>query len=143
MRDLLQILAFVIIAIVLLWFGFGLIMGQWERMRVQKMRHKTWSRRPDQGADTLESCPICSSKLRRGDLVKTLAFPSITGGKDRLMHIRGCIYCIDGGLKRKCPVCHAALDTTDVLVARIFERPDTRAHVHITGCNKCRRTGKI
>jgi hypothetical protein len=29
------------------------------------------------------------------------------------------------------------------LVARIFERPNRRAHVHITGCNKCRRVGTI
>ena len=86
---------------------------------------------------------MCSSRLNKGDLVKTSAFPSITGGKDRLMHIRGCIYCVNGGMKRECPVCGASLSVSDVLVARIFERLHRKPHVHITGCNKCRRTGKI
>jgi len=142
MSGFLQILVLTIIGAALLWFGFNLFVGQWAKMYVNHGRHK----RSPKGSGTAgdpQVCPICSSKLERGDLVKTLAFPSITGGKDRLMHIRGCIYCINGNMERRCPVCGASLSITDILVARIFERPHHRAHVHIMGCNKCRRTGTI
>ena len=141
MQDYLQILAFVIIGVALLSLGFTLFIGQWAKIRLKReeMRQK-----PDkESSGDPQVCPICSSKLKKGDLVKTLAFPSITGGNDRLMHIRGCVYCINGDLKRKCPVCGKSLSITDILVARIFERPHRRAHVHITGCNKCRRAGKL
>ena len=139
MQEYVQLLVIVIVGVALLAFGFTLFIGQWAGMRSSR------NNRP-QGAkpsSEFQACPICSSKLKKGDLVKTLAFPSITGGKDRLMHVRGCAYCINGKLARHCPVCGASLSLTDILVARIFERPHSRAHVHITGCNKCRRVGTI
>jgi len=141
MLGFLQILAFTIIGAALLWFGFNLFVEQWAKIR---SKHDQLRRLKETGsAGDPQVCPICSSKLNKGDLVKTSAFPSITGGKDRLMHIRGCIYCVNGGLKRECPVCGSPLSVSDVLVARIFERPHRKPHVHIAGCNKCRRTGKI
>ena len=139
MREYIQILSFVIIGALLLWFGFTIFMGQWEKIRAGR---KDRSKEPGSPGDP-QVCPICSTRLIRGDLVKTLAFPSITGGKDRLMHIRGCAYCIDGALRRRCPVCGTPISITDILVARIFEHPHRRAHVHIIGCNICRRVGKL
>jgi hypothetical protein len=143
MQDLAQLLVFVIIAAVLLWFGFTLFMGQWAKIHaIQGNRSKNPAKGGGAPGDP-QICPICSSKLNRKELVKTLAFPSITGGKDRLMHIRGCKHCIEGKLERHCPICGTALGLSDVLVARIFERANHKPHVHITGCNKCRRTGKL
>jgi len=141
MQNYVQLLIFVIIGVALLSFGYTLFTGFWARMRLNRsgLPRKSKGGSPDDP----QSCPICSSKLKKGDLVKTLAFPSITGGKDRLMHIRGCAYCISGRLERYCPVCGTPLDLDDILVARIFERPNRRAHVHITGCNKCKRVGAI
>ena len=139
MGDFLQVLAFVIIGVALLWFGFTMLMGHLAKRRLDAASRPL----PQKDPTDPQSCPICSSILKKGQLVKTLAFPSITGGKDRLMHIRGCIYCINGSLERKCPVCGISLDISDVLIARIFERPNRKPHVHITGCNKCRRTGKL
>ncbi|MDR0289644.1 MAG: hypothetical protein LBI06_01760 [Treponema sp.] len=143
MQDFLQMLIFVIIAVALIWFGFTLFAGRFSKLYSDHKFHAWLRDKPEKGTHPNETCPICSSRLNRGDLVKTLAFPSITGGKDRLMHIKGCAYCIDGYLERKCPVCGTELDITDVLVARIFERPGRKAHVHIAGCNKCRRSGKL
>jgi hypothetical protein len=142
MLGFLQIFAFTIIGAILLWFGFNVLIGQWSNIRSKYGKLRQALKGPVSDTDP-QACPICSSRLNKGDLVRTLAFPSITGGKDRLMHIRGCIYCVNGGLKRECPVCGSPLSITDVLVARIFERPHRKPHVHITGCNKCRRTGKI
>jgi len=132
-------LTFVVVGVALLSFGFTLFMGHFGKMH----SNRDDLPREEKPSSEFQACPICSSKLKKGDLVKTLAFPSITGGKDRLMHVRGCAYCINGGKQRNCPVCGASLSLEDILVARIFERPNRRAHVHIIGCNKCRRVGKI
>ena len=159
MRDLVQILAFLIIGIVLLWFGYTLLIEQWNRIRRSSDR---WKKDPADSRgrsrnrqQRLEKesiapspgdpqvCPLCSSKLFKDELVHTLAFPSLTGGKDRLMHIQGCIYCISGRLKKTCPVCRKSLDENDILVARMFERKNRRNHVHVIGCTKCRRVGQL
>ena len=140
MQDYLQILAFVVIGITLLSFGFSLFVRQWAKIRASG---EDLRKAREESSSDFQACPICSTKLIKGELVKTLAFPSITGGNDRLMHVRGCSHCINGALERKCPVCGTALGINDILVARIFERANRRAHVHITGCNKCRRTGKL
>ncbi|GHV50516.1 hypothetical protein AGMMS49579_04240 [Spirochaetia bacterium] len=83
-----------------------------------------------------QACPVCSAKLPKGEPVKSSAFPSLNG-KDRLMHIQGCVYCLKGKRKRRCPVCGAALRNDEYLISRIFERPG-RSHVHVIGCNRCR-----
>jgi len=139
MQEYLQLLTFVIVGVALLSFGFTLFIGQWAKMRSNR---DDWPRE-EKSSSEFQACPLCSTKLKKGDLVKTLAFPSITGGKDRLMHVRGCAYCLNGGRGRNCPVCGVSLSLDDILVARIFERPHHRAHVHIIGCNKCRRVGTI
>jgi len=141
MQDYFQLLALVIAGVALLSFGFTFFLGQWAKMRLGQIDRLSKPARDS--SNDFQACPICSSKLKKGDLVKTLAFPSITGGKDRLMHIRGCMYCMNGQLSRNCPICGVSLGLEDILVARIFERPNRRAHVHITGCNKCRRVGTI
>jgi len=141
MQEYLQLLTFVVVGVALLSFGFTLFMGHFGKMR--SSRNDPLRGLTKESSSEFQACPICSTKLKKGDLVKTLAFPSITGGKDRLMHVRGCAYCIDGRKARNCPVCGTSLSLTDILVARIFERAHHRAHVHIIGCNKCRRVGTI
>jgi len=139
--HILSLFLIVIAGVALLWFGFSFFLGQWEKMRRRQINN---IKPKKETSNDPQSCPICSAKLKKGDLVKTMAFPSITGGKDRLMHIKGCAFCINpGGMERHCPVCGASLALDDILVARIFERPNRRAHVHIVGCNKCRRVGKL
>ncbi|MCL2762941.1 MAG: hypothetical protein FWD36_07040 [Treponema sp.] len=148
MGNYFQILIFLTIGIVLLWFGYSLFTGQLAGMhskwKNQNQRYRLLpTRRVSLTPGDPQSCPLCSIKLQKGELVKTHAYPSITGGKDRLMHIKGCIHCIDGEVKRRCPVCHKPLSRTQFLVARIFERSHKRNHVHILGCCKCRRHGNM
>ena len=85
-----------------------------------------------------KTCPVCSSKLSSSEQVSSSAFPSLNGGNDRLMHIRGCIYCLRGDRERVCPVCRTILTGDDILICRLFERPGRRIHVHVLGCTKCR-----
>jgi hypothetical protein len=70
--------------------------------------------------------------------VSSSAFPSLNGGRDRFMHIRGCVYCLRGDRQRVCPVCGLVLHDEEILISRLFERPGRRSHVHVLGCSKCR-----
>jgi hypothetical protein len=84
-------------------------------------------------------CPLCLFKMDNSEMIKTTAFPPMTpDAKDRLMHIHGCVYCMDGKRERICPVCGKAIGVKDFLVARIFDRSIRRSHVHVLGCTQCR-----
>jgi Zn-finger nucleic acid-binding protein len=144
MGNYIQILAFVTIGIVLLWFGYTLLIGQLAGIHLGWLRwqkREKYRRSPGTPGDP-QVCPVCSARLDKGQLVKSLAFPSVTGGKDRLMHIRGCVYCIGGDRPRICPVCGISLRSSDILISRMFERP-RRSHVHVIGCSRCRRVGSL
>jgi hypothetical protein len=146
MGDYLQILVFIIIAVLLLWFGYTLFFrigglpafsGRGSKRRIPKPRGIGNPGDP-------HTCPVCSAKLEEGELVKSLAFPSLNGGEDRFMHIRGCIYCLEGelSLNRVCPVCGNMLDKDEVLVCRLYERKHItrkRPHIHVIGCSCCKR----
>ena len=146
MREFLEVLIFVVIGIVLLWFGYTLFLssgipawgggkGFWFRKRGGP-KPKGESRPGDP-----QTCPVCSARLEDGQLVSSLAFPSMNGGKDRFMHIRGCTYCLYGDRDRVCPVCIRVLKGEEILICRLFERPGRRSHVHVLGCTRCRGPG--
>ncbi len=134
MADIVQLLLFIIIATVLIYFGYSLFIG------FSRSFHHQHSEPPQEGRPgDPRTCPVCSAKLTPGQRVRSSAFPSMNGS-DRLMHINGCIYCLSGERKRVCPVCGANLSIQDVLVARLFDKPG-RSHVHVLGCSRCRPTG--
>ena len=137
----LQVLALVIAGVILLWIGYTLFFGPlapfYPRFLFEKIKPKKNKGNPGEP----QVCPICSFKLVRGELVQSTAFPSLTGGIDRLMYIKGCCYCLTNtSLKRKCPICASDLSLDDYLVTRMFERTHTRNHVHVLGCNHCKRS---
>jgi len=145
MGDLIKTLALIIAGILLFWFCYSLFFGSkspfssgWFSFRKNKKKKNQKGEPGDP-----QVCPICSMKLDRGDLVKSLAFPSMTGGKDRLMYIRGCFTCLNTNVPRRCPVCGVELSLEDYLVARMFERPNNRNHVHVLGCNHCKNMGTL
>ena len=135
MNQLFLTFLFVIIAVALLWFGYTLLMGK-KQGKTRKRRSRGISFPGDP-----QTCPVCSTKLNDGEVVKSLAFPSLSGGKDRFMHIKGCIYCLGGERDRVCPVCYNVLGEEEILICRLFERPHSllqRPHVHVLGCTRCR-----
>jgi hypothetical protein len=139
--DLLTILLFLIIAFSLLWFGYTLF------FRFSRPGERQ-SRRPAPGKDDEregrpgdpQTCPVCTARLPPGRLVRSAVYPSLNG-RDRIMHIMGCPYCLEGEAEKRrhriCPVCHQPVPEGEYLFARIFERPG-RSHVHVLGCMKCR-----
>jgi hypothetical protein len=144
MQSYIQILIFVTMGVVLLWFGYSLIIRQWAGIRLGSgSKRRPRSRKAAGTPGDPQVCPVCSSRLNKGELVKSHAFPSLTGGKDRFMHIRGCVYCLEGNRRRSCPVCGAFLQDNEILVARMFERTRYRSHVHVLGCSRCRKAGKL
>jgi hypothetical protein len=141
MKQIFEVLIFVFIGIVLLWFGCTLFfvfgVPAWGGIDRPRKRH---SRKPP--AESMpgdpQTCPVCSAKLEDGEMVKSSAFPSMNGGKDRFMHIRGCVYCLHGDRDRICPVCGLILKTNEILISRLFSRPGSRSHVHVLGCTRCK-----
>jgi hypothetical protein len=142
MRQFLEVLTFVIIGVALLWFGYTLFfqfgIPAWGGL---SRKRKTLKPRGESMPGEPQTCPVCSAKLGDGELVSSAAFPSMNGGKDRFMHIRGCIYCLNGDRNRVCPVCGIVLRGNEILVSRLFERPGHRSHVHVLGCTSCRGWG--
>ncbi|MDR0602590.1 MAG: hypothetical protein LBG42_09450 [Treponema sp.] len=140
MAAYLETLGLVIAGVILLWFGYTLFfrMGGGRTVSAKKRKHPG-KKRPKGEAlpGSPQTCPVCSARLDDGELVKSSAFPSFNG-KDRLMHLRGCVYCLEGGRPRICPVCGARLKNDEILIARIFERPRRRSHVHVLGCSRCK-----
>ena len=137
-----QTLALIVAGIILLWLGYSLFFGPLSPFFPGFFSLKKKENIRGEPGDP-QICPICSIKLERGDLVKSMAFPSLSGGRDRLMYIRGCYSCLNNNLPRNCPVCGTNLNTSDYLISRMFERPNNRSHVHILGCNHCKKTGSL
>lgn len=138
MGSFIQILAFVTIGVVLLWVGYTLFfsLAGGPRPRYPKRHRRKRSPRGEGVPGAPQTCPVCSARLEKGELVKSMAFPSFTG-RDRLMHLQGCVYCLEGDRARVCPVCGTLLGDDEFLVCRMFDRP-RRSHVHVLGCSRCR-----
>jgi hypothetical protein len=145
MNGWIQLFILVIIGVFLLWFGYNLFFGMGRKpgQYVPGTRQKPQKTAPGGGITSFpgepKTCPVCAARLPPGELVKSAAFPA-AGGKDRMMHIFGCIYCLEGERARSCPVCGSVIDRDEILFARIFDKPG-RSHVHVLGCSRCRRSG--
>ena len=143
MEHYIQILLIIIIALVLFWFGFSLRFEKgflWGGFTSSKKRQSPQPRVISLSGAT-KTCPVCGTQLAEGETIKSTAFPSLNGGKDRVMHIKGCTYCLKGEGERICPVCGETLKVEEILVCRIYEkRPGSgkkRSHVHVLGCTRC------
>ena len=138
MGTILQALVFTLIGVILLYFGFTLFFAVPGGLSMPVFRRKNRGIRPKSTGfpGDPRTCPVCSAKLENGERVKSSAFPSM-GGLDRMMHISGCVYCLEGDRHRICPVCGVVLREGDFLIARLFEKP-VRSHVHVIGCTSCK-----
>ena len=143
MKLFLEVLTFVIIGVALFWLGLTLFakLGIHPRWWGSKKQSGKKSEADDSSDNPNKTCPVCSKKLSKGELVSSAAFPARSGSKDRLMHIRGCVYCLNGERKRVCPVCRTVLDANEILIARLFERMGRRSHIHVIGCTRCKNLG--
>jgi hypothetical protein len=148
MGGWIQLFLLVIIGTFLLWFGYSLFFGANRRPEVyargdRQKKSGIFAKKGSSGASgasgAAKTCPVCSAWLTPGERVKSVAFPSL-GGKDRLIHISGCVYCIEGTRLRICPVCGAEIARDELLIARLFDKPG-RSHVHVLGCSRCRGPG--
>ncbi|MDR2943278.1 MAG: DUF3185 family protein [Treponema sp.] len=145
MGDFVQALVFTIAGIILLWFGYSLFFSPSSPFYPGWTPWSKWGKKNNgrgRPGDP-QVCPICSMRLDKGELVKSFAFSSQKGVSDRLMYIRGCFTCLERDVPRRCPICGLELSLDDYLVARMFERPNSRNHVHVLGCNHCKNLGKL
>ena len=140
MGQYFEVMLYVFLGIALLWFGYTLFfhigipaLGGIGRKKKDRLKPSASGIPGDP-----QICPVCSAKLNDGERVSSSAFPSFNGGKDRFMHIRGCLYCLGGDRDRVCPVCGIILQGNEILISRLFERRGQRSHVHVLGCTCCK-----
>jgi hypothetical protein len=85
---------------------------------------------------TLVLCPVCSSIIKKGDKIKTVAY---SHGKEKITLIYGCPVCYPPKIdvKRICPVCKKELGKDGYLIGRMWEEKNKK-HLHIYGCTLCK-----
>ena len=135
MMNILAIFILVLVTILLVWFGSHLSF----RLSLEKKMRDPALKAREGSPGAPKTCPVCSIKLLKGERVSSSVFPSMNGN-DRIMHIKGCPYCLnpEKNRTRRCPVCNKTLPTSAYLVARMYEKPG-RSHVHVSGCSFCRK----
>jgi RNA polymerase subunit RPABC4/transcription elongation factor Spt4 len=150
MGGYIQVVSLIVVVILLFWFGYTLFFGAGRGKSPRAFGGqgggkgsrfgRAWPGEAQESyAGAAQTCPVCAARLREGELVSSAAFPSFNNGKDRMMHIKGCVYCLSGERDRICPVCGVTLNTDEILVCRLFERPFRRSHVHVIGCSRCKK----
>lgn len=83
-------------------------------------------------------CPLCGTHLAKGQRVHSVQYESKLPEKD--MEIWGCPHCYTTSKAlRRCPVCHDPVPQGEAIMARVFQRPGKRTHVHVLGCSSCRK----
>ena len=130
-----------ICGIVLLGFGYFLFFGKLSPI----YPYLPWGKKDRNLVEPGKSrhCPLCRYMLANGELVKTFVYPASSNNKDRMVHIKGCSRCLNNNeIQRRCPVCKSSLSIDDYLVSRMFERSRSKNHVHVLGCNHCRKPRK-
>jgi len=146
MGEFFRIFVLVLAGILLCCFGLGFLFRRPRKKAAEFLKAAELQPAPgpaprSEGPRKTLPCPVCGARLEEGELVKSSIFPSFNG-KERLMHIRGCGYCLEGaplgGRQRVCPVCGAILNPAEYLIAKMFDHPGKR-HVHVLGCSRCRK----
>ena len=133
-----EILIIIILFIILLY----MIISQFRGKRQEDVKLSF----PGELEDDSTPCPLCGKALKRGERVHSVVYSQ---GEDRLMNIYGCPWCYpahpagfrkpDPPRQRKCPSCGSPLKEGSFAIARVFERPGRKVHVHVLGCPSCRR----
>lgn len=125
--------------IFLIFIGISLLVFAYGLFTVTAKKKPPIKKTPIQGTINEGGvCPICCTRLVDGAQIKSALFP---GEKDRICHIFGCPHCHpykQESINRKCPVCKKPLSQEGYLIARLFDRPNKKRHVHILGCTGCR-----
>ncbi|QTQ17101.1 hypothetical protein [Treponema parvum] len=89
-------------------------------------------------------CPLCQMSLHTGENLYSKVYRPMTV-PDQRCTVSGCPYCYPKcapNLKRICPVCHKAVPSNGYLIARLFNKPDGKKHVHVLGCTECFKNAK-
>jgi hypothetical protein len=137
MGDYIQILLFLICGIVLLWVAHFLFFGPMSPV----YPYLPWSKKEKFRGKPRDPqvCPVCSIRMMRGDLVKTVSYATGVRGRDRLVYIKGCRSCLQKNVPRRCPICKTRMTVKDHLVSRMFDSTGQKIHIRVLGCNHCRK----
>ena len=97
------------------------------------------TRKTESGKVDLVRCPMCNTPLAKGEELASRIFRPMNT-PDQRMNVMGCPHCYphpQSGVQRHCPVCGKKLLPEAYLIARLFNRSNTKKHVMIMGCTNC------
>jgi len=135
----------ILIIILLLGVLLFLIFSTRKTSDSSKFKKKTDDETDEELIDERRPCPMCGKKLNRGERVHSVIYSQ---GEDKLMNIFGCPWCYgshpagsrEPRRERHCPSCGVTLKEGSFAVARVFERPGRKTHIHVLGCPVCRHS---
>ncbi|MBF9015384.1 MULTISPECIES: hypothetical protein [unclassified Oceanispirochaeta] len=135
-----EILIIIILFSILLYLIISFLLSSRQK---DEGRTDSFSDDSDVSEDKVTPCPLCEKALHRGERVHSVIYSQ---GEDRLMNIFGCPWCYSNhpaghrepSRERYCPSCGVLLKEGSFAVARVFERPGRKTHVHVLGCPVCR-----
>ena len=135
-----EILIIIILFAILLYLIISFLMSSKQKNSGET---DSFSDESDVSGDEVTPCPLCEKALHRGERVHSVIYSQ---GEDRLMNIFGCPWCYEKhpagqrkpSRERHCPSCGVTLKNGSFSVARVFERPGKKMHVHVLGCPVCR-----
>ena len=103
-------------------------------------------------SESYTDCPLCGTSLPKGWTVHSVLYK---GRESDRMEIWGCAWCWPShprapearstpapggaGARRSCPSCGGPLAPEAFVTARVTRRPG-KTHVHVLGCDRCRRS---
>ena len=97
------------------------------------------TRKTESGKVEFVRCPMCNTPLAKGEELASRIFRPMNT-PDQRMNVMGCPHCYphpQSGVQRHCPVCGKKLLPEAYLIARLFNRSNTKKHVMIMGCTNC------
>ncbi len=126
---------------VFLFLGIVLILASLSFAARFFSKKKDSKTKAGEGKTVFVNCPVCGSALLKGENLHSKIFRPMNTPHQR-MTVQGCPHCypvLEAGIVRRCPVCGKSISADGELVARLFNRPDGKKHVMITGCSVCCR----
>lgn len=130
---------FLLISVVLIVVALSIFSNLAKKSREKAVNNSLRTQKNESGGTEFVRCPLCNTPLSKKENMHSKVFRPMNT-PDQRMTVQGCPHCFpvpEIGVKRVCPVCGKNVPLDGELIARLFNRPDGKKHVMITGCTEC------
>lgn len=139
MKDFFTYLVLFSVAIFIVWLLRYFYTRSLKKKEDEYAEKHLRTQKTESGGIDFVRCPVCNTPLAQGEDMRSRIFRPMNT-PDQRMTILGCPHCypqMETGVQRMCPVCRSPVPLDGYLIARLFNKPDGKKHVIITGCTTC------